>query len=109
MKQTVSLCGMVFRRTIGLYPEEALLPNRFEADVELTAPAGGPLLDYSLVYKAAEVVFDSGLSTLEELADLLLQDLQKLFPVVEKMRICIRKYHPPLGGEVGYAQICLET
>ena len=108
MKQTVSLCGMVFRRTIGLYPEEKLLPNRFEADVEITAPAGGPILDYTLIYGAATRVFDSGFSTLEALADTFMKQLRTTFPQAEKMRVCIRKYNPPVGGEVDYAQLCLE-
>jgi dihydroneopterin aldolase len=108
MKQMVSLHGMVFRRTIGLYPEEKLLPNRFEADVEITASAGGPILDYTLIYAAARTVFDKGFSTLEELAEDLFQRLKESFPSVENTKVCIRKYHPPVGGEVHFAQLCLE-
>lgn len=106
--QTVSLHHMVFRRNIGLYAEEKLLPNRFEADVEVTAPAGGPILDYGLIYEEAKTVFDSGFSTLEELCTALLESLKIAFPPAENIRVCIRKYNPPMGGDVGYAQVCLE-
>ncbi len=108
MKQTVSLHQMVFRRALGLYAEEALLPNRFEADVDIEAPAGGPFTDYTLIYEGAKAVFDSGLPTLEELCAALLKRLKITFPQAGKMRICIRKYHPPMPAEVGYAQVCLE-
>lgn len=99
---------MVFRRAIGLYPEEQLLPNRFEADVDLTASAGEPILDYTLVYETAKTVFDGDFSTLEALCKALMQSLKTTFPPAERIRICIRKYNPPAGGEVGYAQVCLE-
>ena len=108
MNQTVSLHQMVFRRTIGLYTEEKLLPNRFEADVDLTSTAGGAILDYTLIYEAAKAVFDSGFSTLEELVITLMEHLKTAFPQAGRVRICIRKYNPPLGGEAGYAQLCLE-
>ncbi len=99
---------MVFRRAIGLYAEEQLLSNLFEADVDLTASAGGPVLDYTLIYEAAATVFDGDFATLEALCNALMQSLKTTFPPAEKIRICIRKYNPPMGGEVGYAQVCLE-
>ncbi|GAA4462762.1 hypothetical protein GCM10023093_09940 [Nemorincola caseinilytica] len=108
---TVSLHKIVVKAPIGLYPEEWTRDNTFETDVDIWLPDAQPwpFADYSLMHKAVHDVFAiPGQRLLETLVQGIHAATYELFPMAQKVRIAVRKMHPPLAGEVGYSQVCYE-
>lgn len=107
---TVSLHQIKITHFVGLYPEETYLQNRFEVDVDLQLAGNGPFpfVDYVLINEVVQSVFKAGEQMLESIAADIHIKLIEQVAVAEKIKIVIRKYHPPMAGEVGYAQISLE-
>lgn len=110
---TISLEGMRFRGFIGVYPEEKLLGNDLLVDVFLSFEEGENITDlrYSIDYEKVYVLVKKEISIprdlLEELAQSLLPELKKQFPFVEKIKISVKKLHPPLMGETAHSGVTL--
>ncbi len=107
---TVSLHKIVIKAPIGLYPEEWTRDNTFETDVDVWLPDAQPwpFADYSLIHKAITEVFARPAQLLETLVQGIHTEVKTLFPDANKIRVAVRKMHPPLSGEVGYSQVCYE-
>jgi len=107
---TVSLHQIKIIHFVGLYPQETLLQNRFEVDVDIHLGGKGPypFVDYVLINEVVQSAFKAGEQMLESIAERIHATLTERVTVAEKIKIVIRKYNPPMAGEVGYAQICLE-
>ncbi len=110
---TISLEGMHFRGFIGVYPEEKTLGNELLVDVFLSFEEGENITDlrYSIDYETVYAIVKKEISfprdLLEELAQSLLGELKKKFPFVEKIKISVKKLHPPLMGETARSCITL--
>lgn len=107
---TVSLHGIKIHALTGLYPEERILGNDFETDVDLWLPdtLPWPYADYTLIRDIVADVFSRPGLLLETLVMEMHTDLKAGFPFAEKVRVAIRKLHPPMPGEVAWAQVCFE-
>ncbi len=107
---TVSLHGIKLHALIGLYPEEKILGNNFEVDVDMWLPDAlpWPFADYSLVHKTVMEVFAQPGELLEQFVYNIHTELKVVLPMVEKVRVAVRKMNPPLPGEVAYSQVCYE-
>jgi len=109
---TVSLHGIRFHTPLGLYPEEAVLGNDIEVDVDVWAKAPDtepwPFIDYTLIQDLVARVFDRPELLLETSVREIHTALGQEFPQAVKIRVAVRKYHPPMQGEIRYAQVCLE-
>ncbi len=110
---TVSLHGICLYAPYGLYPQEQLLLNEFEIDVDVWLPHDDvdpwPFVDYTRINDTVRKVFDVPASLLENLVQHIHIELRSQFPAAEKIKITLRKYHPAMNGEVQYAQVCYEA
>lgn len=109
---TISLHGMLLDAPVGLYPEELVLGNAFEVDVDVfTLPQKTdtlPFVDYTLINKVVRRVFQTAPALLEDCVRLIHQQLAEEFPAANRIRIVVRKMNPPMSGTVRYAQVTYE-
>lgn len=108
----VSLHGMAISAARGLYAEEHKLDNRFEVDVDVfvNATCGDslPFVDYTIIRTAVDDAFSQPYGKLEQFILHIYQQLKKEFPGAAKIRIAIRKLHPPMQGQTAFAQVVYE-
>ena len=108
---TVSLHGIKVIAPHGLYPEEHILGNTFEIDVDIFLPdkQPWPFADYTIIQKTAIDVFNMPRQLLETFVMNIHNSLKEKFPVAEKIKVAVKKLHPPMSGDVAYAQVVYET
>jgi 7,8-dihydroneopterin aldolase/epimerase/oxygenase len=107
---TVSLHGIKINAPHGLYPAEHILGNTFETDVAIFLPdtQPWPFADYTVVQQTVAQVFNEPGQLLETFVLNIHAALKERFPVAEKIRVAVRKLHPPMPGEAAFAQVCYE-
>ncbi len=109
---TISLHGIRIQAPIGVYAEEKLLSNRFEIDVDVWVEAKAdepwPFVDYTEINALVHQGFQARHDTLEAYVQEVYGRLRDAVFIASKIRVLLRKYHPPMSGEVGYAQVCFE-
>jgi dihydroneopterin aldolase len=110
----VTLKAMRFHARIGVLPHEAEIAQSIEVDASLWVRRGGQrptardIVDYRRVYDlVAEVVTQGHTSFLEEVGERIAERALKL-PLVERVRIAVRKPNVALPGPLAYAEIALE-
>lgn len=110
----VTLKAMRFHARIGVLPHEAEIAQSIEVDASLWVRRSGAqvttkdIVDYRLVYDlVAEVVTHGHISFLEEVAERIADRALQL-PVVERVRIAVRKPNVALPGPLAYAEVSLE-
>jgi len=111
---TVSLHNIRIHGKHGLYPEEAILGNWFEVDVDvkaavLTTTEKWPFIDYSVINTCVHDIFAKPTHLLETLVQKIHESLKSIAPEGSVVRVAIRKMHPPMPGDVAYAQVCFEA
>jgi dihydroneopterin aldolase len=107
---TVSLHKIKIHAPHGLYPQEHILGNVFEIDVDLWLPdtPPWPYADYVLIHKAVTHIFQQPNQLLETFVQNIHAALKEQFPFTEKIRVAVRKLNPPMGGDVAFSQVCYE-
>jgi dihydroneopterin aldolase len=110
----VTLKAMRFHARIGVLPHEAEIAQSIEVDASLWVSRSGAkitaknIVDYRRVYDlVAEVVTHGHISFLEEVAEQIAERALQL-PVVERVRIAVRKPNVALPGPLAYAEVSLE-
>jgi dihydroneopterin aldolase len=110
----VTLKGMRFHARIGVLPHEAEIAQSIEVDASLWVrrPAARPtsrdIVDYRRVYEiVAEVVTTDHTNFLEEVGERIAERALQL-PLVERVRIAVRKPNVALPGPLAYAEVALE-
>jgi 7,8-dihydroneopterin aldolase/epimerase/oxygenase len=110
---TVSLHGIKISAPHGLYAEEQVLGNKFEidVDVQLATIAEDPLpfVDYTLIQGIVADVFLKPEQLLEKFVRLIHTQLKQHIPDAIKIKVAVRKLHPPMAGDISYAQVCYEA
>ena len=108
---TVSLHGIKINAPHGLYPEEHILGNSFEIDVDIYLPdtLPWPFADYTEIQKTVNHIFHQPGQLLETFVYNIHTALKEIFPIAEKIKVVVRKLHPPMQGHVAYAQVCYEA
>jgi len=108
---TVSLHGIKISAPAGLYPQEHILGNKFIVDVDIWLPDAQPwpFADYTVIRKTVADIFDTPGQLLETFVHNIHTVLKNTFPECQKVRVCVKKLHPPMSGEVEYAQVCYEA
>lgn len=108
----VSLHGIKLHALLGLYPQEHVLGNELEADVDIYAPADAkselPFIDYTVIQATVQQVFAQEEQLIETFVKQIHTQLKEQFPIAEKVRVTVRKLHPPMAGDIRYAQVCFE-
>jgi dihydroneopterin aldolase len=107
---TVSLHKIKIHAPHGLYPQEHILGNIFEIDVDIWLPDAipWPYADYTLIQSTVDAVFNRPGQLLETFVLNIYIALKEQFPLSEKIRVSIRKLNPPMPGEAAWAQVCYE-
>jgi dihydroneopterin aldolase len=110
---TVSLHCIRTHGPHGLYPEEAVRGNDFEIDVDVRLPAtindNWPLIDYARINEIVRIIMHGEpVPLLEMLVRSIWQNIRKEWPHLTHIKVCIRKLHPPMEGDVKAAQVCFE-
>jgi len=110
----VTLKAMRFHARIGVLPHEAEIAQSIEVDASLwvrrsEAPlTARDIVDYRRVYDlVAEVVTHGHISFLEEVGERIADRALQL-PLVERVRIAVRKPNVALPGPLAYAEVALE-
>lgn len=107
---TVSLHQIKIFAPIGLYAQEKILGNRFEVDVDVEVKdySEHHFVDYTLLNECIHSAFDPKEELLELLTIKIFKSIKNQFPFVQKIKISIRKYNPPMKGDIGYSQVVFE-
>lgn len=107
---TVSLHSISLTAPHGLYPQEHVLGNTFEVDVDVHLPdeQPWPFVDYTLLQQIVSRVFHREGQLLETFVYNIHTALKELFPVSLSVRVAVRKLNPPMPGSVAYSQVCYE-
>lgn len=109
---TVSLHDIRIHGKHGLYPEEAVLGNWFEVDVDICIAVKTaeewPFIDYTTINGVVHEVFATPTKLLETLVRSIHNNLKAAAPSGAVVKVAIRKMHPPMPGDVGYAQVQFE-
>lgn len=110
----VTLKAMRFHARIGVLPHEAEIAQSIEVDASLWVRRGAApmtakdIIDYRRVYElVAEVVTQGHTNFLEEVGERIADRALQL-PLVEKVRIAVRKPNVALPGPLAYAEVALE-
>jgi dihydroneopterin aldolase len=110
----VTLKAMRFHARIGVLPHEAEIAQSIEVDASLWVRRPGPhitakdIVDYRRVYElVAEVVTKGHINFLEEVGEKIAERALEL-PLVERVRIAVRKPNVALPGPLAYAEVALE-
>jgi dihydroneopterin aldolase len=99
----IVLEGMEFFAKHGVHPEEQVTGGKFMADVTLDYPfeGNGDLLEktanYEIIYQVVARRMKIPAKLIEHLAELILTDLNALFPGIF-ITVRISKFSPPVGG-----------
>ncbi len=110
----VTLKAMRFHARIGVLPHEAEIAQSIEVDASLwfrrsgTRPTAKDIVDYRRVYElVAEVVTEGHTNFLEEVGERIADRALEL-PLVQRVRIAVRKPNVALPGPLAYAEVALE-
>ncbi|WP_276132673.1 dihydroneopterin aldolase [Polluticoccus soli] len=109
---TVSLHGIRISAPYGLYAEEPVLGNDFEVDLDVFFAVADneqwPFADYTKLNEIARNCFTQQGQLLEVLVKDIHSSIKSSFPNTAKIKVAVRKLHPPMPGDVQYSQVCYE-
>ncbi|MFY9378031.1 MAG: dihydroneopterin aldolase [Peptococcia bacterium] len=109
----IILQGMKFYGYHGVLPEEKNLGQWFEVDLELLGPFTKvsvtdqveDTLDYSQIYQEIRCLVEGESINLIETLAVKIADLALTYPLVEVVKVRVRKPQAPLGGPLDYAAV----
>ena len=112
----VALEGIEFHAYHGVYPEEAILGNRFTLDLELDTDFKEAMLhddlngtvDYSKLYQLIKARMGEKVKLLEHLGHLIVQDILETYPETKQIKLILKKHHPSLGGLVNFSSVQIQ-
>lgn len=110
---TISLHKVNIIAPLGMYPEEHVISNHFQVDVDVSQLAAdyakGHFVDYVLLNTIIQQAFQTNEQILEALAQRIVSSIQSTFPFIQNVKVSLRKMHPPMKGDIAYAQVVLEA
>lgn len=110
----IALKGMRFFGYHGCHKEEQKIGNHYVVDLilktDLDKAARSDLLadtiDYVTVHKLVEKEISITSKLLENVAQRIINSIEKKYSVVEQINVKVSKLNPPVGGEV--EEVCIE-
>jgi dihydroneopterin aldolase len=107
---TISLHQIKIFAPIGLYPQEQLLGNHFEIDIEVDVKdySEKHFVDYTLLQDCVESAFKTKDQILELLALAIYKNINHRFDFITRTKVCIRKMNPPTKGQIAFSQVIFE-
>ena len=115
-RDLIRLCNMQFYGRHGVNPEEQVLGQRFEIDVDLRVNTRLAALqddlqqtiNYAQVYKAVkQIVEEEHFNLIETLAETIATHIGRRF-APDGVRVCVRKPHAPINGVLDYVAVEIE-
>ncbi|MEO6832437.1 MAG: dihydroneopterin aldolase [Chitinophagaceae bacterium] len=111
---SIAVHNIQIRASHGMYPEEAILGNDFEVDVDVCLPVtikdDWPLIDYARI---SEIVHFVLLAEAVPLLEMLVRDIwlkiNQEWPELSHIKITIRKLNPQMKGSNKHAQVTFES
>jgi len=110
--QKVSLNGARFFSCHGFYPEEQILGTEFIVDIETEIEvfdSGGDEISNTVNYERLLHIASEEMNVprklIETVAHSILERIRHEFLPVQKIRVVIRKMHPPLGVQINNSTI----
>ena len=111
----VALEGMEFFAYHGYYDEEQKMGNKYSVDVavetDLTAAAQHDALsetvNYELLYKIISLAMGQPTRLLETLNLIIIREVFKRFPAVDRVEVNLSKFNPPIGGVCRQARVTM--
>ncbi len=113
MKGKLTIQNAVFYAYHGVMSEEQNLGRKFEVDVEITYDIEEAVkqdkleyaVNYEQVYKhLKEILMENKFYLVEKIAYKIGKKLLEKFLNIEKVRVRVRKLHPPVGGLIDYVE-----
>ncbi len=114
---TIALNNMEFYAFHGCYAEEQLVGNYFQVDLTLDVDCSlaaqtdniEDTVSYLEVYQEVkrEMMITSKL--LEHVCQRIITALEKKFPAIRQIEICVAKNNPPLGGKIGSSSVTMSS
>jgi dihydroneopterin aldolase len=111
---TISLEGMKFYSSTGIYPEEKILGNELLADIHISMEesemitALAQTIDYEKVYNIIKQEMKQSYPMLETLVQSCIEQIKKSFPQALTIEMMLSKLHPPLHGEIKCSKVTLK-
>jgi dihydroneopterin aldolase len=107
---TISLHQIKVFAPIGLYPQEQILGNHFEVDIDVQVAefSQKKFVDYTVLNSIVQQEMKKPEAILEQIALNMHGEIKKAFSFSKKIKISIRKRNPPLSGSMAYAQVVFE-
>lgn len=112
--KTVALRDVRFYAYHGYYPEEQKIGGVFYVDIVVSVSAINSAsdqladtLNYEHLFAMAKEEMQKTSKLIETPAKHILNRVLEAFPTLARVEVNIRKAHPPLAGEVPYAEVSL--
>lgn len=108
---TISLHKVKIFAPLGLYPQELILGNRFEVDIDIqteVSDENGRFVDYTILNTLIQNTFKSDIHTLEKIAQTIHTAAFEQFPFIKHTKVTVRKISPPMPGDMAFAQVIFE-
>lgn len=111
--QEVNLVGVKIHAGHGFYPQEQQIGNVFLVDVFTKfipqSSVDTEELVHTVNYEQLHVIVQEVMCTTQLLLETLVQDiLTKIlveFGFLMEIKVCVKKLHPPMGGEIAYSEV----
>ncbi|MBK6979002.1 MAG: dihydroneopterin aldolase [Cytophagaceae bacterium] len=112
----IALEGMEFFAYHGHFDEEQKIGNKYSIDLyldtNLKLPASSDKLkdtiDYGIIYQKVSSVMAQKHRLLEHVAYDIIESLKVEFANVNKIRVVVSKFNPPIGGVCNKAKVTIE-
>lgn len=112
LRKKVALEGLRFYAFHGFYPEEQVLGNEFEVDIETECEAADDgsdnledTINYEKLFEIASAEMRQSRKLIETVAINILGQVKERFPFILSATVRIRKMHLPLKGEMRNALV----
>jgi 7,8-dihydroneopterin aldolase/epimerase/oxygenase len=111
----IALEGIEFFAYHGVHEEEQRIGNRYQVDIQVTtdfseAAENDKLRDtvnYGDLYEIISGVMKIKARLLEHIAQLIISNVRKRYPEIEKVEVSVSKFNPPIGGVCTRAKVTL--
>ncbi|MCS6935236.1 MAG: dihydroneopterin aldolase [Chitinophagales bacterium] len=113
---TIVIEGMQFYSHHGYYKEEQILGGKFTVDVFIEANLQEAALtddltktiNYESIYRLTKQEMEIHAHLIEHVCHRILQKVKSEYPHIQKLRVRVSKYHPPMKGHVERVFVELE-
>ena len=115
MKSSIRLNKMKFYAFHGVMEQEQKVGNTYIIDLKLYTDLSNAsetdnlqdTINYAEIYNIVKTEMEIPSKLLEHVAGRILRKIKTVFPLIEKVEICLAKERPPMGGEVESAAVVM--